>query len=155
MQLRSSSARSEDLATVLPAFAGFYIRMIQECGLEGSGFVEGAHERLVAYFAGELERDAMGLFLMKAGDAVVGSAAAFINDGRTNQILRDRFATIAGVFVEPEFRGRGIARALTGLTMAWAKDAGCTSIRLTASKSAEPLYRELGFEDGRELVLKL
>jgi GNAT superfamily N-acetyltransferase len=155
MQLRRTHAHAEDLVALLPAFADIYVRMIRECGLEGSGFVDDWRERLVAYFTGELRRGAMALYLAKVGDEVVGSAAAFLNDGRTNQILRDRAATIAGVFVEPSYRGRGIARALTESALAWARRQGCTSIRLTASKDAEGLYRSLGFQDGRELVLKL
>jgi GNAT superfamily N-acetyltransferase len=97
----------------------------------------------------------MALYLAKVRGEIVGSAAVFLNDGRTNQILRDSFATIAGVFVEPAYRGRGIARALTESAIAWARGQKCASIRLTTSKDAEALYRSLGFEDGRELVLKL
>jgi GNAT superfamily N-acetyltransferase len=155
MQLRRTRAQAEDLIALLPAFADMYVRMIRECGLEGQGFVEDWRERLVSYFAEELRRGAMALYLAKAGGEIVGSAAVFINDGRTNQVLRDRFATIAGVFVEPSYRGRGIARSLTESAIAWARGQNCTSIRLTASKDAEPLYRGLGFADGRELVLKL
>jgi GNAT superfamily N-acetyltransferase len=155
MELRRTPAQAEDLVALLPAFADLYVRMIRECGLEGSGFVDDWRDRLVAYFAGELRRGAMALYLAKVRGEIVGSAAVFINDGRTNQILRERPATIAGVFVEPAYRGRGIARALTESAIAWARAHGCSSARLTTSKDAEPLYRSLGFDDGRELVLKL
>jgi GNAT superfamily N-acetyltransferase len=155
MHLRRTQAQAEDLATLLPTFADIYVRMIRECGLEGIGFVDDWRERLVGYFSGELRRGAMSLYLAQAGDEVVGSAAVFVNDGKTNQILRDRSATIAGVFVEPAYRGRGIARQLTESAVAWARKRGCTSIRLTTSEAAEPLYRRMGFQDGRELVLKL
>jgi GNAT superfamily N-acetyltransferase len=155
MEHRRTPADVEDLVALLPEFANMYARMIRECGLDGQGFVDDWHDRLVAYFAGELRRGAMMLYLAKVEGGVVGSAAVFINDGRTNQVLRDRVATIAGVFVEPAHRGRGIARALTESAVAWARSQGCVSIRLTSSKDAEPLYRSLGFQDGRELVLKL
>ena len=155
MEHRRTPADVEDLVALLPAFANMYARMIRECGLDGQGFVDDWHDRLVAYFTGELRRGAMMLYLAKVDGDVVGSAAVFINDGRTNQVLRDRFATIAGVFVEPAHRGRGIARALTESAVAWARGQGCASIRLSSSKDAEPLYRSLGFQDGRELVLKL
>jgi GNAT superfamily N-acetyltransferase len=155
MELRRTPARAEDMVALLPAFADMYARMIRECGLDGQGFVDDWRDRLVMYFAGELRRGAMALYLAKVGGEIVGSAAVFINDGRTNQVLRDRVATIAGVFVEPAYRGRGIARALTESAVKWARVEGCASIRLTTSKDAEPLYRSLGFSDGRELVLKL
>jgi GNAT superfamily N-acetyltransferase len=155
MELRRTPAQAEDLVALLPAFADMYARMIRECGLDGRGFVDDWRDRLVAYFTGELRRGAMALYMAKVGGEIVGSAAVFINDGRTNQVLRDRFATIAGVFVEPAYRGRGIARALIESAVTWARGQGCASIRLTTSKDAEPLYRSLGFQDGRELVLKL
>ena len=155
MEHRRTPADVEDLVALLPEFADMYARMIRECGLDGQGFVDDWHDRLVAYFTGELRRGAMMLYVAKIDAKVVGSAAVFINDGRTNQVLRDRFATIAGVFVEPAYRGRGIARALTESAVAWARGQGCASIRLSSSKDAEPLYRSLGFQDGRELVLKL
>jgi GNAT superfamily N-acetyltransferase len=155
MEPRSAPADVEDLVALLPAFADMYARMIRECGLDGQGFVDDWHDRLVAYFTGELRRGAMMLYVAKDGIDVVGTAAVFINDGRTNQVLRDRSATIAGVYVEPAHRGRGIARGLTESAVAWARSQGCASIRLSSSKDAEPLYRSLGFQDGRELVLKL
>jgi GNAT superfamily N-acetyltransferase len=155
MELLRTGARLDDLGEFLPAFATMYVRMISECGLEGAGFVDDWERRLVAFFAAELRRGAMAFYLYKAGPRIVGSAAVFINDGKTNQVLRDTFATIAGVFVEPAYRGRGIARTLTQSAIAWARARNCASIRLTASKDAEPLYRSLGFKDGRELVLKL
>ena len=154
MEHRRTPADVEDLVALLPAFAKMYARMIRECGLDGQGFVDDWHDRLVAYFTGELRRGAMMLYLAKVDGDVVGSAAVFINDGRTNQVLRDRFATIAGVS-STAHRGRGIARALTESAVAWARGQGCASIRLSSSKDAEPLYRSLGFQDGRELVLKL
>jgi GNAT superfamily N-acetyltransferase len=155
MEFQRTGARLDELGELIPIFAGMYVRMIRECGLEGRGFVDDWERRLVAFFAGELRRGAMAFYLAKAGNEVVGSAAIFINDGKTNQVLRDTYATIAGVFVEPAYRGRGIARGLTQSAIAWARARNCASIRLTASKDAESLYRSLGFKDGRELVLKL
>jgi GNAT superfamily N-acetyltransferase len=155
MQLRRTSAKTEDLVALLPAFADLYVRMLRECGLEGSGFVDGWRERLVAYFAAELRRGAMAIYLARVGERVVGSAGIFVKDGGTAQIQKDRQATLAGIFVEPAYRGRGLARALTESAIAWARAQGCTSVRLIASREAEPLYRSLGFQDGRELVLNL
>lgn len=155
MELRRSSAQPEDLAALVPAFADIYLRMLRECGLEGSGFVDDWRERLIVHFAAELRRGAMALYLVQSRGTIVGSAAIFLNEGRTNQIFRDRSATLAGVYVEPAFRGRGIARALTERAVAWARERGCASIRLIASAAAEPLYRSMGFEDGHELVMTL
>jgi ribosomal protein S18 acetylase RimI-like enzyme len=155
MEFLRTGARLDELGELIPTFARMYVRMICECGLEGKGFVPDWERRLAGFLAGELRRGAMAFYLARAGDEVIGSAAVFINDGKTNQVLLDSYATIAGVYVDPAYRGRGIARTLTESAIAWARARNCASIRLTASKDAESLYRSLGFQDGRELVLKL
>ncbi|MBV8434017.1 MAG: GNAT family N-acetyltransferase, partial [Candidatus Eremiobacteraeota bacterium] len=57
--------------------------------------------------------------------------------------------------VSPAHRRKGLARRLTEAAIAWAREHGCTLVRLSASEPAETLYRSLGFTRGRELVLRL
>jgi GNAT superfamily N-acetyltransferase len=66
-----------------------------------------------------------------------------------------RMATIAGVYVHPVYRRRGVARELTEAAIAWARGQNCVLVRLSASEPAEALYRNLGFTPGREMVLRL
>jgi GNAT superfamily N-acetyltransferase len=81
------------------------------------------------------------------------SAGALIAE--TSMIQVQRMATIAGVYVQPAHRRRGIARELTEAAIAWARRRSCTLVRLSASQPAEALYRDLGFTAGREMVLRL
>ncbi len=63
--------------------------------------------------------------------------------------MRDR-CELYNVFVSPQARGRGIARALLQQLMREARDAGYRSMRLetaTFMADAHRVYRSLGFVD--------
>lgn len=53
---------------------------------------------------------------------------------------------IGTVWVEPAWRRRGIARALTQATLDAADEAGCRTLVLVATSEGRPLYEQLGFE---------
>ena len=59
---------------------------------------------------------------------------------------------ILNVFVEPEYRGRGIAKALTLQCMAEAKRRGIGVVALHASKKGQPVYEKLGFKTSNEML---
>jgi GNAT superfamily N-acetyltransferase len=153
--MRISSAAPADLERLMLGFAGLYGQMIREAGLEGAGFIDDWQATLARVYLGELRRGGMAVYLVEAEGRAVASAGIFLNDYKSNLIMRDLRATIAGVYVEPAYRRRGLARMLTERSIAWGRKQGCHSIRLTTSMPAESLYRSLGFTDGRELVLKL
>ena len=48
-------------------------------------------------------------------------------------------------FVEPAFRGQGIARKLAQAAQAWCREQGCASLLVGCSPGDLPLYRVLGF----------
>ena len=54
-------------------------------------------------------------------------------------------AYILNVYTKPEFRRRGIARALMARVIAEARAVGIGRIWLRASREGRPLYEELGF----------
>jgi ribosomal protein S18 acetylase RimI-like enzyme len=58
-------------------------------------------------------------------------------------------ATLYQVWVAPEHRGRGIARALLTRAIGWARERGATAVELDVTAGDTPavrLYRRLGFE---------
>ena len=59
---------------------------------------------------------------------------------------------ILNVFVEPEYRGRGIAKALTLQCMAEAKRRGIGVVALHASRKGQPVYEKLGFKTSNEML---
>jgi GNAT superfamily N-acetyltransferase len=56
-------------------------------------------------------------------------------------------ASIYGMSVVPEARGRGVARALTAALLARARDAGCNRAVLHSTEMAIGVYRRAGFVD--------
>ena len=55
------------------------------------------------------------------------------------------------VYTEPQWRGRGIARALMRELMRWASEQGTDRVVLHASDAGRPLYVSLGFHSTNEM----
>ena len=70
-------------------------------------------------------------------------------------VPRGTIPYLLSVFVEPEARGRGVARAIAVAAIAAARAAGHPRIALHASDAGRPLYESLGFTPRSEMVLDL
>ncbi len=81
-------------------------------------------------------------FVLFAGDEPVGTAALIRSDLDSRP---DLTPWLAGLFVQPAFRGRGYATALVRRVEEFAVAAGVSVIWLYTS-TAEPLYARLGWE---------
>ncbi|HTM17609.1 MAG TPA: GNAT family N-acetyltransferase [Terracidiphilus sp.] len=88
------------------------------------------------------------------GERVVGSAGLLILDWAPHFLdpRCDRRGYILNVFVEPEYRGRGIAKALTLECMAETKRRGIGVVALHASQKGQPVYERLGFTTSNEML---
>lgn len=64
-------------------------------------------------------------------------------------------AVILNVYTEPEFRKRGLARAIMLTILDWVKQQGFRGVNLHASVEGRPLYEKLGFEATNEMRLRL
>ena len=64
-------------------------------------------------------------------------------------------AWILNLYVEPEYRRRGLARAITEALISWCKENGFQSVALHASEYGRSLYKKLGFRPTNEMRLKL
>lgn len=135
----------------VPVLAQFWHDMLVESKVAGSGLVADWRPRLERHFTEQMAEAAMAWFLAEEDGHVVGTAAAFLSCGRST-ILLDVTATLAGIYVVPGYRRRGIARELTVRAIEWCKGRGCVSIRLQASEAARPLYESLGFRTFRETM---
>ncbi len=62
-------------------------------------------------------------------------------------------AYLLNVYVEPEFRGRGLARELLEMAVNDARRRGIKVVSLHASKFGKPLYERNGFEPTNEMIL--
>lgn len=62
---------------------------------------------------------------------------------------------ILNVFVEPEHRGHGLAKALMELAMAEARERGLQHMILHATAAGRPLYEKLGWSQTSEMSISL
>ena len=88
------------------------------------------------------------------GERAVGSAGLLILDWAPH-FLDPRCGQrgyILNVFVEAEYRGRGIAKALTLECMAETKRRGIGVVALHASKKGQLVYERLGFTSSNEML---
>jgi GNAT superfamily N-acetyltransferase len=66
-----------------------------------------------------------------------------------------RRAMILNMYVEREYRRRGIARALMEAMIAWCREHEFARVGLHASDEGRPLYEKLGFRATNEMNLEL
>lgn len=138
-------------ARAVGVYAQFWHDMLLESGIAGSGLLPDWRERLEREFAAQLESGAMAWFVAEEAGHLIGTAAAFLASGRAN-VLLERQATLAGIYVVPGHRRRGIARELTRRAIEWCAKQGCTRVRLQASATGRPLYESLGFTPFCEMM---
>jgi GNAT superfamily N-acetyltransferase len=91
-----------------------------------------------------------------AANQVAGGGAVYVISwpGNPSDRLQKR-AFILNVYTEPEFRRRGIARAIVGAMLDWCRARGFHSVRLMASDIGRPLYQSMGFLPTHEMKMEL
>ncbi|MDW3649500.1 MAG: GNAT family N-acetyltransferase [Bacteroidia bacterium] len=92
-------------------------------------------------------------FVCEYEDKIIG-VAYLVPSGNPTEIFDSRWCYIRMVGVDPSFRGNGIARKLTEMCIAYAKQSKEKIIALHTSEfmdAARHLYESLGFERIKEL----
>ena len=108
------------------------------------------------YLTTALANGSFRSWLALEGERVVAGGAILISPWPSHPYdLECRRATILNVYVDPEFRRRGIARRLMQTMIDWCREQGFAAVYLHASKNGKPLYEALGFEPTTEMRLKL
>jgi GNAT superfamily N-acetyltransferase len=97
-----------------------------------------------------------GFLAVAARGKVVGGAGIVLSawPGILGQ-RSPRRAMILNMYVEREYRRRGIARALMVKMISWCRENGFVSVGLHASDEGRSLYEQLGFEPTNEMRLDL
>ena len=134
-----------------PVLAQFWRDMLVEAHVARVGVVSDWRERLVRDFTEQIRAGTMAWFVAEEDGHIVGTAAAILSSGRSN-VLLDVHATLAGIYVAPGHRRRGIAREVTLRAIDWCRQRRCVQIRLQASEVGRPLYESLGFKTFREMM---
>lgn len=90
--------------------------------------------------------------LALGGDGCFVAEQAGVGIGTTLALAFGDCAWIAMVLVDEAARGQGVGRALLQHAIAFCEQNGITTLRLDATASGGPLYRELGFEPEYEVI---
>ena len=97
-------------------------------------------------------------FIAEVDGVAIGSASCQIFAGLYPQVLAEnyrKYGYIWGVYVELAYRGKGIAKQLTNMAIAYLKSLGCTRVILHASPSGKQVYTSLSFSESNEMRLDL
>jgi GNAT superfamily N-acetyltransferase len=89
------------------------------------------------------------LFVAAAGDRTVGFISGELRQGSPTFLPRT-WASVDDVFVEPEYRNRGMGRALLQSVRDWAHERGADGISLqvaAANARGRKFYEDLGFRE--------
>ena len=85
----------------------------------------------------------------------IGSGALLIHLGIPRPgLASDRAGRVQSVYVAPEARRGGVARALMERLIAYGREAKLISLALHPSEPARTLYHALGFEAADEMTLR-
>ena len=110
-------------------------------------------------FIDEARRNlAFQAYLASIGDRVVGSVSCQIFAGLYPMPFQPdfrKYGYIWNVYVEPDYRRRGIATKLTKKAIAHLHSLDCTHAILHASVHGKPVYEKLGFVPKNEMILEL
>jgi ribosomal protein S18 acetylase RimI-like enzyme len=138
----------------LPIVAQFWLQMFEEVGKHREAdFAADWRERFVEYFSRRIAEDEVCYSLALDGERIVGTAGAMLADGYPSAVHGIRTGYIFGVFVLPEYRGRGLATQLTESSIAFLRTRGIRRIRLHASPFGRPIYERLDFVPTNEMEL--
>ena len=97
-------------------------------------------------------------FMAELDGQIIGSASCQLFAGLYPNILeakQRKYGYVWGVYVLPDCRGRGIAKALTRATLDHLRAIACTHALLHASPSGRPVYEALAFQATNEMRLEL
>lgn len=139
----------------LPLLADFYYAMMSELGMLHDPLAADWREVFSSQHGTAMRRGTGAWYVLGIDGQLVGCACALRDVSEASKMSTARSGIIIGVYVLPQYRRRGFARALTQACLDWFRANGVRRIRLQASPYARPLYESLGFKPGIEMRLNL
>lgn len=104
------------------------------------------------YWPRQFDLTNWGLFLAMDGEKTIGGAAVALHTGGVNLLEdRDDLAVLWDIRVRPECRGRGGGAALFRYAVQWARDRGCSQLKIETQNVNVPacrFYARMGCELG-------
>ncbi len=135
------------------------LRMFQDMGQVPASLADDlqqASERALAPLLASGEY--VGWFAVDGSGAVIAGAGAHIKAHLPRialsgeRVAQGMVPLVVNVFTEPDWRGRGVARALMRELMTWAIAEDHERVVLHASDDGRPLYVSLGFVATNEML---
>jgi len=143
-------------AAEIPIARDMRAEMIRELnGTDPDVTHPGWRERYQTFYADQLADDEAALFVAERDGVPVGVAAVYLLKNHRSRIFEYQSAYVSNVWVHPVHRRRGVASALTRMTVAWSKEKQCEVVRLRSSSMGRPVYEALGFAATDEMELRL
>jgi GNAT superfamily N-acetyltransferase len=131
-------------------------RMFVDAGQVEDAPLDVVRENFVAWVRPRLEDGSYVGWLVEEGERVVAGAGMWLMEFPPHWMdampLR---AYLLNFYVEPEFRGCGLAFGLLKATVEEARRRGIKVVSLHASRFGKPLYERNGFEVSNEMILRL
>jgi len=89
------------------------------------------------------------------GRVVAGGGLLILSHPSSPRDPNPQRAWILNMYTEPEYRGRGLAKAVVETSIGWCREKGFAWVSLHASEAGRHLYEKLGFRPTSELRLSL
>jgi len=100
--------------------------------------------------------DRYGQFMVRSDDGrPLGLAEVSVRTDHVNGTESNRVAFLEGLYVTPESRRQGVARALLVAVSAWARARGCTELASDTQLDntlSQTVHTRLGFEETERVV---
>jgi ribosomal protein S18 acetylase RimI-like enzyme len=138
--------------------AAHYLALWASYATPPEAILADAEARIHSFIAEARRSKSLGVFLAEVDGSVAGSAACQVYNSPYPEVTTPAYRQpgyIWSVWVEPDYRRRGIARALVERAVTHLRDQGCTLAILNASEAGKPLYQQIGFSDANEMRLPL
>lgn len=146
------SATSADIEVILRHRRGMY----EDMGETDAAALAGMVATSRAYLIQALASGSCRAWLADAAECVVGGGLVLISPWLSHPFdQRCQKVSILNMYVDPEYRRRGIARQLMLTMVEWCRKEGFVQVDLHASKAGRPLYESLGFQPTTEMRLKI
>jgi ribosomal protein S18 acetylase RimI-like enzyme len=152
MQIRKVSLGEEKL------IAEHFYKMWIDIGVPENAIEPNWEEIILQFIQNARDNLQYQGFIAEVDSVVVGSSSCQLYAGLYPNVFGDnhrKFGYIWGVYVEPAYRRRGIAKELTNAAVDYLKSIGCTRVVLNASPDGKPVYTSLGFVESNVMHLDL
>jgi GNAT superfamily N-acetyltransferase len=138
-------------------FADFFHRMWMDIGKTDDMLVPDWHAVTTSFMHSVRTQDRFKWFAAENAERIIAVAGGHLHYPYPEVFLKKgrAFGLVWGVYVIPEFRNQGIAKALTQQVVEYFKTIGCERVRLHAAPLGKPVYENLGFKPTNEMELIL